>query len=107
MVTKEQTVTVLDIPDWTMSAKCLGMGDALFPDAAEQRRASRVCTGCPVRAECLAEALDNRIEYGIWGGKTERERRALLRSLPYVVSWKALLCPDTTGRVSDIDRKAG
>ncbi len=35
--------------------------------------------GCPVRFECLAEALDNRIEWGVWGGMTERERRLLLR----------------------------
>ena len=34
--------------------------------------------GCAVRTECLADALDNRIEFGVWGGMTERERRALL-----------------------------
>lgn len=47
--------------------------------------------GCPVRAECLADALDNRIEFGIWGGMTERERRALLRRRPQISSWRALL----------------
>jgi WhiB family redox-sensing transcriptional regulator len=44
-----------------------------------------------VRAECLAEALDNRIEWGVWGGMTERERRAVLRKRPNVTSWRALL----------------
>jgi WhiB family redox-sensing transcriptional regulator len=44
-----------------------------------------------VRTECLADALDNRTEFGIWGGMTERERRALLRRRPSVVSWRALL----------------
>jgi WhiB family redox-sensing transcriptional regulator len=44
-----------------------------------------------VRTECLADALDNRTEFGIWGGMTERERRALLRRRPGVVSWRALL----------------
>jgi WhiB family redox-sensing transcriptional regulator len=44
-----------------------------------------------VRTECLADALDNRIEFGIWGGMTERERRALLRRRPYVISWRVLL----------------
>ena len=38
--------------------------------------------GCPVRTECLADALDNRVEFGVWGGMTERERRALLRRRP-------------------------
>jgi WhiB family redox-sensing transcriptional regulator len=44
-----------------------------------------------VRTECLADALDNRIEFGVWGGMTERERRALLRRRPNVTSWKRLL----------------
>ena len=47
----------------------------------------RVCMGCPVRFECLAEALDNRIEWGVWGGMTERERRLLLRQRSDVSSW--------------------
>jgi hypothetical protein len=40
--------------------------------------AKTVCARCPVRAECLAEALA-RIPYGIAGGLTEDERRALGR----------------------------
>jgi WhiB family redox-sensing transcriptional regulator len=46
---------------------------------------------CPVRTECLADALDNRIEFGVWGGMTERERRSLLRRRPSVASWSRLL----------------
>jgi hypothetical protein len=37
--------------------------------------------------ECGAEALDNRVEFGVWGGMTERQRRALLKQHPEVVSW--------------------
>jgi WhiB family transcriptional regulator, redox-sensing transcriptional regulator len=44
-----------------------------------------------VRTECLADALDNGIEFGVWGGMTERERRALLRRRPDVTSWRELL----------------
>ena len=40
--------------------------------------------------ECGADALDNRVEFGVWGGMTERERRALLRRRPDVRSWKVL-----------------
>ena len=43
--------------------------------------------GCPVRVECLAEALDNRINWGMWGGLTERERRKILRENPEVTGW--------------------
>ncbi|KQP65399.1 hypothetical protein ASF50_01010 [Nocardioides sp. Leaf307] len=43
-----------------------------------------------MRTECLAEALDNQIEWGVWGGMTERERRALLRRRPNA-SWRSVL----------------
>ena len=67
------------------------MGDALFPEAVDQKRAKAVCMGCPVRFECLAEALDDRIEWGVWGGMTERERRQLLRQRSDIVSWSDVL----------------
>ncbi|OCL37067.1 transcription factor WhiB [Tessaracoccus lapidicaptus] len=67
------------------------MADALFPEGKDQKRARSVCVGCPVRSECLAEALDNRIEWGVWGGMTERERRALLRARPDITSWHDVL----------------
>ena len=53
-------------------------------------KAKRSCRSCPVRYECLADALDNRIEFGVWGGMTERERRALLRRHPQVTSWRKM-----------------
>ncbi|KOV41956.1 WhiB family transcriptional regulator [Streptomyces sp. H036] len=63
----------------------------MFVEGAAQNKAKAVCAGCPVRTECLAHALDHRIEHGIWGGMTERERRALLRRRPLVTSWRRLL----------------
>jgi WhiB family transcriptional regulator, redox-sensing transcriptional regulator len=47
--------------------------------------------GCAVIVECLADSLDNRTEFGVWGGMTERQRRALLKRWPDVTSWRALL----------------
>jgi len=79
------------IADWPSQAACrTGDPDALFVQGAEQNVAKRICRGCPVRYECLADALDNRIEFGVWGGMTERERRALLRRHPNVASWRRM-----------------
>jgi WhiB family redox-sensing transcriptional regulator len=78
--------------DWRLDAACRDQDpDQLFVRGADQRRVRVVCLSCPVRTECLAEALDNRIEFGVWGGMTERERRALLRRRPDVTSWRELL----------------
>src|SRR3954449_6390701 len=78
--------------DWAGNALCNeARPDELFVRGAAQNRAKQLCAGCPVRTECLAEALDNQIEWGVWGGMTERERRALLRRRPNVTSWRRLL----------------
>jgi WhiB family transcriptional regulator, redox-sensing transcriptional regulator len=80
------------IQDWADRAACKGMDpDELFVQGAAQNRVKLICRGCPVRTECLAHALDSRQEFGVWGGMTERERRALLRRRPDVHSWRALL----------------
>jgi len=80
------------VQDWSKSGACRNTDpDLLFVQGAAQNRAKAVCMGCPVRTECLADALDNKIEFGVWGGLTERERRALLRRRPNVSSWRRLL----------------
>lgn len=43
--------------------------------------AKAVCEACPVRGECLSDAVSRREPFGIWGGKTTRERRAIRRKL--------------------------
>ncbi|WP_269805105.1 WhiB family transcriptional regulator [Pseudonocardia kujensis] len=78
--------------NWRIAARCrTADAEELFVRGAEQRRARQFCAACPVRTECLAHALDERVEFGVWGGTTERERRALLRSRPGVRSWAELL----------------
>ena len=78
--------------DWAARAACRSADpDMLFVQGATQNRVKAICVGCQVRTECLADALDNRVEFGVWGGMTERERRALLRRRPNVTSWRALL----------------
>ena len=77
---------------WVAKALCTTADpDELFVRGAAQRRAVVICRHCPVVPECAADALDNQVEYGIWGGMTERQRRALLKEHPEVVSWADFL----------------
>jgi len=64
---------------WRSAAVCAQVDPEIFyPDKGESTLAAkRVCAGCPVRSECLAEALARRERFGIWGGLSERERRAV------------------------------
>ena len=75
---------------WVAQARCRGGDpDDLFVRGAAQRKAATICRHCPVQLECGADALDNRVEFGVWGGLTERQRRALLSQHPEVTSWSA------------------
>jgi WhiB family transcriptional regulator, redox-sensing transcriptional regulator len=77
---------------WASRALCTATdADGLFVTGAAQRTAAALCRHCPVMRECAAEALDNRVEFGVWGGMTERQRRALLHRHPEVVSWSSFL----------------
>jgi WhiB family redox-sensing transcriptional regulator len=64
---------------WRELAACRGTDlEVFFPGRGESAEPARqVCAGCPVRQPCLDYAISNRITHGIWGGLTERERRAL------------------------------
>ena len=78
--------------NWRVAARCrTADADGLFVRGARQREARDFCRTCPVRTECLAHALDHQVEFGVWGGMTERERRALLRRRPDVDNWRDLL----------------
>ncbi|WP_327129932.1 WhiB family transcriptional regulator [Streptomyces sp. NBC_01727] len=78
---------------WSERAACRSSDppEELFDAVAGQNRAKAVCDGCPVCTEFLVEALDNRVEFGVWGGMAERERRALPRRRPDVASWRQVL----------------
>jgi WhiB family redox-sensing transcriptional regulator len=66
---------------WTKSAACAQIGgDFWFPEKGDfANDAKQICSGCPVRAECLEYALDNKIQEGVWGGVNARARRDLAR----------------------------
>lgn len=68
-------------PVWMLRARCrdAAPGEFFPSDGVGVDRARRVCAECPVKAECLEYALKYRIDHGVWGGCSERERRRLLR----------------------------
>ncbi|WP_370276004.1 WhiB family transcriptional regulator [Georgenia sp. SYP-B2076] len=88
---------------WASQAACATQEpDLLFVRGAAQRPARELCFSCRVRTECLADALDSRTEFGVWGGLTERERRLLLRRFPDVDSWSRRLQQDDDELVADL-----
>jgi len=89
---EEQQPVCYERGEWITQAKCrAGDPDALFVRGAEQRKAAVICRHCPVVTECRADALDNKVEFGVWGGLTERQRRALLRKNPHITNWAEYL----------------
>jgi adenine-specific DNA glycosylase len=64
--------------DWQRWAACQWTDlDLMFPEqGGDVTAAKRVCRSCPVREECLAYALANEEQFGVWGGLTAREMRS-------------------------------
>ncbi|WP_245906468.1 WhiB family transcriptional regulator [Mycolicibacterium palauense] len=69
---------------WQLRARCRGLSTDIFFAAdhsigasrlRHEEQAKQVCRACPVRQECLAHAVDNDEQHGIWGALTPRERR--------------------------------
>ena len=51
-----------------------------FPsDGVGVEVARRICATCPAKEPCLEYALYHRIDHGVWGGASERERRRILK----------------------------
>ena len=66
---------------WMADGNCRSYAPAVFfpSDGVGVDRARAICKDCPVTATCLEYALENRIEHGVWGGCSERERRRILK----------------------------
>ena len=66
---------------WMARGLCRDITPAVFfpSDGVGVDRARKICATCSVKAECLEFALDHRIDHGVWGGTSERERRRILK----------------------------
>lgn len=77
---------VRQVVDWRMRAACRGAPPALFITAGDDddepyyppAEAKAYCDRCPVLTECLAFALEHKLE-GTWGGTTTYQREQLAR----------------------------
>ncbi|HEV7888599.1 MAG TPA: WhiB family transcriptional regulator [Acidimicrobiales bacterium] len=67
--------------EWMAQGKCRDVPPSVFfpSDGVGVDAARRICADCPVKAPCLEYALLNRIDHGVWGGTSERERRRIAR----------------------------
>jgi WhiB family redox-sensing transcriptional regulator len=72
-----------DDAEWMDQALCAQTDpESFYPEkGGSTREAKKTCEQCLVRAECLDWALANDERFGIWGGLSERERRAISKTL--------------------------
>jgi hypothetical protein len=69
-------------PHWRDEALCRQTDpEIFFPELGQNPTAAkRVCAVCPVRAVCLADAIERREPHGVCGGMTPNERKAYARA---------------------------
>jgi len=73
------TIATVARPAFWAHAACADLPADLFhPERGEStKEAKAVCATCLVRLECLEWAVTRPEKFGIWGGRSERERRRL------------------------------
>jgi WhiB family redox-sensing transcriptional regulator len=66
---------------WMEDARCAGINpDLFFPARGEPSEpAKAVCRQCPACTACREYALTQHELFGVWGGTSERDRRAIRR----------------------------
>ena len=79
MTPEKLLAQIAERPDWHDDAICNQMDPTIwFPKQKKFTADAKViCLRCPVKDQCLAEALVNNERFGVWGGLNEPERRAL------------------------------
>ena len=66
-------------PTWQSKGLCaLSYDPRFFPNRGDSNKeAKEICARCPVQEICLEHALTKPERFGIWGGKSERERQVI------------------------------
>ena len=71
---------------WLNEARCLNEDPELFfpvgntgPALKQIEKAKSICRQCTVSGQCLEYAIRENQDTGVWGGRSEDERRSLKR----------------------------
>ena len=66
---------------WMNAGNCRSISPSVFfpSDGVGVEVARQICQTCPVKQQCLEYAIHHRIDHGVWGGASERERRRIAR----------------------------
>lgn len=82
---KPQTKPLLRVWEWQADAACRGLDSSGFYSPTGERGHARrrreeaaraICRRCPVSDPCRLFAVTSDQRFGVWGGRTEAERRS-------------------------------
>jgi WhiB family redox-sensing transcriptional regulator len=70
--------------EWRSLAACIGVDQNVFfldrgGVVQKSAKARAICATCPVRIQCLAYAVNEDMDVGIWGGQTSQQRNRIAR----------------------------
>jgi WhiB family transcriptional regulator, redox-sensing transcriptional regulator len=72
--------------EWQVGGLCRKMDpEFFFPEGKgssnQARIAKKICLECPIMRECRNWALSRGEEFGVWGGLSDSDRRAIRKKL--------------------------
>lgn len=76
--------SVLDTPQLgEVDIPCRMEPDLFFAESpAEVEQAKAICGACPIKEQCLADALERREPWGVWGGQLLVSGEVVARKRP-------------------------
>lgn len=72
-------MSVQELNDWALEARCRDIGPQLFYDYDRVEEAKAFCQECVVKMDCISYALRTRQKNGVWGGMSEKEIASIIR----------------------------
>lgn len=77
-----------EVPYWHDDALCREVSGLDWIEAkrgsVEEQACRLICSACPVRLDCAVGALERRESWGVWGGLTRDDRKAIAARYGYL-----------------------